>query len=652
MIRILRLRGGTELLTAQSFEQLFERHLGGEFAVRPALLAPWLERVLGPAAAPLPLAEAAERFREAAADVEFFCPDWEAIPLAALLLALRNLSGSPARMLFIAHAAGAYAAEWAMMRPLLGPGDVVVTPSESARRTVELMVPALAPWLHVIHHPMQPLARVAAPATQPDGRPARPRIVSLGRVSPRKLVHRQVEAMEVLRRRGRVLPRMEIAGALDDDPAWDGPHPYGRGLAAKIRRLGLGEHVRLVGPIRGDEAKAAFLSGAALLVNLSVTLEESFPKTPVEALGVGVPVLGTSWNGLRDTVGDCGVLLPLSLVGGGVGLLDVSAESVADGIERLLDDPPSPEACMAWVERFRPEVSLPRYRAALAGALDALAAAGHAPRPLPGPEEGAAPAAGLLSRAAPLTHYGWTELFGVYAEGMAARRVGARVAPGAWERLGAILTCAVQPMLERFFAGLPDPAVTGAEAPAAPAPSWSGSEFDRLLAAGSHPGLTGGRVACLAEMVGFGRVDLLSEGLDRLEAEGRGGTPVDFMRVEALNRSGRHEDAFALCTARLAFSPATEYEAHRVRQAAAVARRWGRPALALPWLAEWLERFPDAQESGPTWLDLAVTAARVEGGPADGAEAALERARALLGDIPAVRKTAQMLGRRAAAALA
>jgi hypothetical protein len=93
----------------------------------------------------------------------------------------------------------------------------------------------------------------------------------------------------------------------------------------------------------------------------------------------------------------------------------------------------------------------------------------------------------------------------------------------------------------------------------------------------------------------------------------------------------------------LEVSPPTEDEAHRVRQVAAIARAWSRPALALPSLVEWLERFPDAAESGPAWLDLAMTALRA--GPSHGARAAraLTRARALLGDVPVVRRADSLL---------
>ncbi len=92
-------------------------------------------------------------------------------------------------------------------------------------------------------------------------------------------------------------------------------------------------------------------------VNLSVTIEESFGKAPIEALGSGIPVLATRWDGLPETVGECGVLLPSSARPGVSA--DIAAESVADGLQRLLDGPPSAAACRRQAGRFAPSACCP-----------------------------------------------------------------------------------------------------------------------------------------------------------------------------------------------------------------------------------------------------------------------------------------------------
>jgi hypothetical protein len=346
------------------------------------------------------------------------------------------------------------------------------------------------------------------------------------------------------------------------------------------------------------------------------------------------------------------VLLPLSLVGAGAGVLDLSAESVADGLERLLAERPSPAECMAWAARFAPEVAVPLYRAALEEGLEALARTGHAAEPLPAADVPAAPARGLLAAAAPITRFGWRELFDCYVPGAHRARMGAGGEPGTWDRLKTVLLLSTRAPLERFAAGLPLP--PGAAGGAEPEAPGRGDLVERLWGAATSPAVVpGGRIICLAELSSAGRVDLLQAGLDRLESEGHGGAGVDYLRAEAAAGAGDFAEAMRLCVARLETSPAAEHEPHRVRHVASIARRWGRPELALPWLCGWLDRFPDAQESGPTWLELAMTAARSGEEHARLSDFALGRARALLGEAPVVRRAEHTIaGRRARAVLA
>jgi hypothetical protein len=247
----------------------------------------------------------------------------------------------------------------------------------------------------------------------------------------------------------------------------------------------------------------------------------------------------------------------------------------------------------------------------------------------------AAPAAGLLARAAPITQYSWRELFEHFTAGIErARRFldgQPPTPPVTWDRLNAGLRLATQVPLERFFAGLPLPA--DATAPVVPrGQEPRGDLVERLWSGATSPGLAGGRVACLAELGRAGRNDLQSAGLERLQAEGLGGAAVDHLLAGAKAAAGDLEGAFRLCAEALGAAPAVEYEAFRVRHLAAIARRWGRPELALPHLRTWLERFPDAQDSGPTWLDLATNALRSGGQYLDEAAEALARARVLLGE--------------------
>jgi glycosyltransferase involved in cell wall biosynthesis len=633
-------RESESLLTAQAFESLFTRHLGAEFAVRRPPLEAWCDAVLGPHDAPVPPDEAARRFADETRGVDFLCPNWELIPFAPLLMAARNRAAAPVRLLFISHASASYGLEWALLAPLLAPGDRIVAPSHSARRAILLLAPALEPHVRVIHHPMEPL-----PSAAPEPG-AGERLVSLGRINALKLLHRQIDAMAVLKARGRRLPVLEMAGALDDAPWPSGEHPYVRALRARITRHGLEGRVRLVGPLKGDAARGRFLSGARMMLNLSVTIEESFPKAPVEALGVGLPVLATAWDGLHESVGPGGELLPLHLVGAGAGIPDVSAEEVADGIERLLEVPPPPELCRAHADSFRPEVSVPLYRAVLQQAL-AEAAPGFAVPDLPGPALPAA-AGGVLGVSAPLTAFSWTEAFELYAaschRARGTWRTGLTV-PAHGDFLRTLLDASLYAPVSRLYAGLPalEPAparsgpVDGAES--------GGDFFARLARAAALRGLAPGRLVCLATVAQVRRTELLRAPLAALE---RDGADVSGPLAEAEMQEGDCQSAFLRAAAALRAQPAGENEELRVRQAGRIARQWGRPELAIPFLAEWLERFPDSQESGPVWLELSLTCHRAGCMHDDRAREAWQRAHTLLGDIPAVAKLGAMIGARTA----
>jgi len=634
-------RESESLLTAQAFESLFTRHLGPQFAVRRPPLEAWCDAVLGPHDAPAAPAEAARRFAGETRGVDFLCPNWELIPFAPLLMAARNRAAAPVRLLFISHASASYGLEWALLAPLMAPGDRIVAPSHSARRAILLLAPALEPHIRVIHHPMEPLPAVAPEAGAGD------RLVSLGRINALKLLHRQIDAMAVLRDRGRRLPTLEMAGSLDDSPWPSGEHPYVRALRARITRHGLDGRVRLVGPLKGDAARGRFLSGARMMLNLSVTVEESFPKAPVEALGVGVPVLATAWDGLHESVGPGGELLPMHLGGAGAGLPDVTAEQVADGIERLLDAPPSPELCRAHADTFRPSVSVPMYREVLQQAI-AEAAPSFAVPDLP---HAALPAAtgGVLGVSAPLTAFSWREMFALYEASCHRARGTWRTGltlPVNGDFLRTLLGASVEIPVSRLYAGLPLLEPTPPRAHGVDDAAPAGDDFfARLARAAALPGLVPGRLLSLATVAQARRTELLRAPLAALEEDG---ADVSAPLAEAELQEGDCQSAFLRAAAALRAHPAGENEELRVRQLARIARQWSRPELAIPFLAEWLGRFPDSQESGPVWLELSLTCHRAGGMHDDRAREAWTTARALLGDIPPVAKLGAMIQARTA----
>jgi glycosyltransferase involved in cell wall biosynthesis len=646
-VLVLRLSRPTALLTAAVFEELFVERFQAVFELRRVPTDEWWRAVLAPMRGGTSLAEASSRVAQAVEGVDFLAPDYEATLLAPLFLALRNRARLATRLLLVAHAPGACILEWALLAPLLAPGDLIVAPTRSAADLIAFLNPALGPFVTVIPHPMLPLPG------EPD-RDAPLRVVSLGRIHPAKLLHRQVEALDVLRAQRRRLPQIEIAGGAESGAAL----AYLRSLQAKVHRLGLGEHVRFVGAVRGRDAKAAFLGGARGLLNLSVTIEESFGKAPVEALGIGLPVLSTRWDGLTETVGDGGVLVDVDCSRASRPA-DVSPEAVAAALERLLDDPPAARVCRDQAATFAPERIVPRYQAALERALEARAR--RVEWPEPEGAAGAAPRQGLLSALAPLTALSWAEMFDAYVQccESACRSWEASAPPESpqpttGDRLRGVLLNGARWPLEHFMSGRretwPGSAALQDHA-AASCPSGLGqADFDdRLAAAALAPGLASSRLACLATVRGARRAEVLDRGLRQLERESPHVQGIDVLRGEAAALAGDLEAAFAHAGRGLDLASDDEVTAFRLRQLARFARAGAWAERALPPLSEWLDRFPDSPDSGAVWLDRCASGAMARPPLLRDATTALEHARLLLGDLPLVDDLARRLAAEEAA---
>lgn len=136
---------------------------------------------------------------------------------------------------------------------------------------------------------------------RPDGRGAqrgegdRPRVLSIGRLVPRKGVDTIVRAM-------RQVPDVELVIA--------GGDPYddeGIRLGALAEAYGLADRVRLIGSVARADVPALMRSADVLV---TVPWYEPFGIVPVEALACGVPVVASAVGGHLDTVSGCGVLVP------------------------------------------------------------------------------------------------------------------------------------------------------------------------------------------------------------------------------------------------------------------------------------------------------------------------------------------------------
>ncbi len=640
-IRLLRLAGSTTLVTATVFEELFAQHLGAEFDVAFASLDAWCRQVFGGGAAPTMSRDTIRAFDTATRDVEFLCPSFEAVALLPLFAELRNAASSRTALLVIAHSPAVWPLEWALLSGLLRAGDRIVTPSQSAADAITALSPALAPFVRVIPHPVH--GALGARDGLPARAATRPRIVSLGRITPTKLLHRQLDALAQLRAGSRTAPVLEIAGETTD--ASGATLPYVRSLHRRAERLGISAQVRLVGVLRGDAARNDFLSGACALSNLSVTLEESFGKAPAEALAVGIPALVTAWNGLPETVGAGGHLVPVTIVGDGLETVDVTTGDLATALDRMLTAPPTADACRAAAARFAPRLVRAAYRQVLSEALDErmrVPTDTVASVPL---DDDPAVRAGLLA-ACPMDQFTWHELLALYHRSAADsvhRAIGAEHDPHHAasapttdaDRLRRLLLVSTRVGLEHRYAGLPAETYVESGVPPRCAPSQR-TLTERLAEGARGSGPWRARVACLVELLTIDTStahDALRSGLAQLEVEGIDNVATRFLRVATADASGESTSALDLASDDLALLPPGELGAARLHQVSRIARRAGTAERAVSPLRDWLAPHPDAPESGGVWLELALLLAERDSGAA---EAALVQAQALLGNVPPV----------------
>ena len=577
LVRVLRLTPSDTFVSAASFEESFRRHQAGAFATTSADSRHWAGYVL---ASGLSADEQAARFAAATDDVDYLFPGYDLMTALPLLAELRNRARSRARLLVRAHSPALCPLEWALLCPLIMPGDVVMCPSASARALLASLAPALEASLVVSPAPVGPL-----PRRPPRGTSAQHpvRLVTLGRVMPAKLLHRVIDGVASLRPGLRSRTQLRIGGPLTGQ---DGRTlPYAASLDARAARLGLSGAVRLAGLVQGDQAKARFLGGADVLVNLSVSPEESFGMVVAEALSAGTPVVVTRWDGLPELAGPAGAVVPVGL-SGPLAVCDVAPADVAAAIEAAVADPALRAACLAQAATCEPG----RTAAALAVALrEALAARDAAPAPGPVREDlaghQAAPGGGLLGCTIPLPELGWREAFELSS------------APGPQgDGLRRQLVEALLPPVTRFMAGLPPPR-GDADGHQATATSEMVALWHDAVAGTSH-----GPVARL-------------DALRRLPARA---AAVRFVEVERARAAGELTVAAGLACQgidELLAAAGAEHAGRALHQLGSVCRDAGRVDEAIARLRRWLALFPDEPATPAICLLLAELAAGAASGP-------------------------------------
>jgi glycosyltransferase involved in cell wall biosynthesis len=161
-----------------------------------------------------------------------------------------------------------------------------------------------------------------------------------------------LEALSVVKARGLAFEAV-FAGSRFDDGCVDE-------LEAGVRRFGLSDQVRYVGPVYGD-AKDALFREHDIFVFPTYYPNEAFPLVLLEAMQRGLPVVSTFEGAIPEIVtdGKTGFLVPQRDVG-----------ALADRLETLIGDPRRcREMGNAGRARYLEEYTLDRFEENLARVL-------------------------------------------------------------------------------------------------------------------------------------------------------------------------------------------------------------------------------------------------------------------------------------------
>ncbi len=158
------------------------------------------------------------------------------------------------------------------------------------------------------------------PAPRLADRPLPPRILFAGTLRESKGVLVLLDALGELRSRG-VDFRCDVLGAYDSTD-------ISGEVAARVERLGLGDHVEFFGVRSGAAFHETFRTGFVFCLPTFYE-SENFPLVLLEAMAAGLPVVSTRWRGVASIVrhGETGLLVPIR-----------DPVAVADALQLILGD--------------------------------------------------------------------------------------------------------------------------------------------------------------------------------------------------------------------------------------------------------------------------------------------------------------------------
>lgn len=635
-MKVLRPTRHSELISANVFDQIFKDNLGSVLDINLIDTKEWFDTILGPLNTPYSFEYSAGVFKEVSGCYDFFCPSFECFPATPYFLSLRNFSGSNVRLLFIAHSPGMYIMEWIMLSRILKPGDTIIAPGNSARRVIEFLCPELSDFVEVIPHPIHALQHPVGQTGESSNR-----IVTLSRIVETKLIHKQIEAMSLLQKRGHHKLIMEIGGSLNTSCS-DDYTQYTLTLKAMINRLGLQNSVVLKGTIIDDDAKAAFLSSAKASVNLSNSLEEACPKAPVESLSLGIPVVATYWNGFPETVGKAGKLLAFEE--DEFGNIDLPAGSIADAIESLLENPPSKKECMDHAEKYAPDLIAERYCTILENRCNMNPAEVTENIDILTCNDRSCDWKGFVGDIGIVNSFTWQELFSFHSDFVRQQHLyisGSNPQNSSCEEvLRDLIVYATKKPLESFYGCKSLDKWYTNDIQDLQKISHQDDFVHKLTVSLLKSPLITSRVACLFYVSNRNDLEYFDRVLSSVNTDVLPSGTAHLYRSKFFYAKRQYSEAFEDIQ-KVNLNQLKEFNTHFLRHYVKICRKLKTYSEPVTILKKWLSKHPDGYLSGPIWLDLAVILS--DSGNYSEAGENIKRAESLLGNIPVIQKVKEKI---------